>query len=161
MKTTSSGRRHQYIENWISWQPLIGYSSIFKLKFREPYQYKKLKLKHMLNGNLKIFEVEYLRNNWLDLLRIWNLSWGDHTKTNKSWNEDNLSICDLGEESEGNSSVALLIPACLPIYLPVKLYSIQIITATLVTQMCIKTWIIFAVDITYLLLLLNTAFKSF
>ena len=29
---------------------------------------------------LKILEVEYLSNNWLDLAQILNLSWGDQTK---------------------------------------------------------------------------------
>ena len=42
--------------------------------------------------DLQILEVEYLRDHWLDLPQILNLSWEDQTELKNTWNEDNLKL---------------------------------------------------------------------
>ena len=109
MKTTSNGRRPQNVKSWISQQPLIGSSWNFKLKPRGPNQNEKclqwrwplmegdVQWKMTSNGrqppmedDLKILNVEYLRNHWLDLSQNLSLSSGDQTKIKNAWNEDDL-----------------------------------------------------------------------
>ena len=43
-----------------------------------------------MEEDLKIFQVEYLSNHWLDLAQILNLSLGEKTKIKKARNEDDL-----------------------------------------------------------------------
>ena len=43
-----------------------------------------------MEDDLKILKVEYLSNHWSDLPQILNLGWGDQTKIEISWNEDDL-----------------------------------------------------------------------
>ena len=40
-----------------------------------------------MEDELKILDVEYLSNHWMDLAQIWNLSLGDQTKIYKTFNE--------------------------------------------------------------------------
>ena len=60
----------------ISQQPLVGSYPNFKLKLRGSIQtVKSLKLKMTpMEDDLKILNVEYLSNHWLDLIQILNLS---------------------------------------------------------------------------------------
>jgi hypothetical protein len=37
-----------------------------------------------MEDDLKMWKVEYLTNHWLDLTQIWNLSYWDQTKVQKS-----------------------------------------------------------------------------
>ena len=71
-QTTSNGRRPQNIKSRISQQPLIGFSSNFKLKLRGPNQNQKcLKQRRPpMEDNLQ----------WSDLPQNLNLSSGDQTK---------------------------------------------------------------------------------
>ena len=43
-----------------------------------------------MEDNLRILEVAYLCNHWLDFPQILNLSLGDQTKLKNAWDEDNL-----------------------------------------------------------------------
>jgi hypothetical protein len=72
-------------------QPLIGSSSNFKLKLKGPNQIQKcLKWQPPMEDDLKILKVEYLRNHWLDLPQISNLSSGDQTKNKNNSKDDTL-----------------------------------------------------------------------
>ena len=81
-KRTPNGRRPQNIKSWVSQQPLVGFSSNFKLKPRGPNQnHKYLKGRWpSMEEELKILKVKYLSNNWLDFPQILYLSLGDQTK---------------------------------------------------------------------------------
>ena len=82
LKTTKNGRRPQNMKRWISQQPLIGFSSNFKLKLRGPNQNEKCLEQRLppMEDDLKILKVKYLCNHWSDFPQISNLSWGDRTK---------------------------------------------------------------------------------
>jgi hypothetical protein len=45
-----------------------------------------------MEDELKILNVEYLSNHWLDLPYILKLCSGDQTKLKNAWNEDDLKI---------------------------------------------------------------------
>ena len=45
-----------------------------------------------MEDDLKILEVEYFSDHWLDLPQILNLSWEDQTELKNTWNEDNLEL---------------------------------------------------------------------
>ena len=87
-KTTSNGRRSQNIQSWIFQQPLIRSSWNFKVKIRErkpKWEIVAMKTtsnrrRHPMEDDLKILKVEYLNNNWLNLLQIWNWAPGDQIK---------------------------------------------------------------------------------
>ena len=43
-----------------------------------------------MEDDLKMLQVEYHSNHWSDLPQILNFGWGDQTKIENSWNEDDL-----------------------------------------------------------------------
>ncbi len=81
-KTTINERRPQNSKSSISQQPLIGFSSNFKLKLGGQNQ-NQLSLKQRrppMEDDLRILKVAYLSNHWSDLPQMLNLSLGDQTK---------------------------------------------------------------------------------
>ena len=43
-----------------------------------------------MEEDLKIFKVEFLSNHWSDLPQILNLCWGEQSKLEITYNEDDL-----------------------------------------------------------------------
>ena len=83
MKTTSNGRWPQNIKSRIPRQPFIRSCSKFKLKLT--IFYKSPNPSHRIS----LWEP-FLSNHSSDLPQILNLGWGDQTKIEDSWNEDDL-----------------------------------------------------------------------